>query len=176
MSSVGARLPDLVPGTEPPLGFDRRVLARVGQAGGPRQSRWVGRRARLLTGVASVAAAAALIFGSLGWFAGRTTAHRPPPATLTAHFLQGTRDVGEVYASGGNPPWLRMEVHGATGTEKVTCELLSTNGTVMRLGSFDLVGGSGSWGAPDGTGPTGVSGVRLVGSGGQVIATALFRA
>jgi anti-sigma-K factor RskA len=176
MTSVGARLLDLVPGTEPPLGFDRRVLARVGQTGGPRRRRWGGGRARLLAGMASVAAAAAVIFGSLGWFPGRTTTHRPTPATLTAHFFQGTRDVGEVYASGGNTPWLRMEVDGTTGTEKVTCELLATDGSVMRLGSFDLVRGSGSWGAPDGTDPTGISGVRLVGSGGQVIATALFRA
>ncbi len=32
MEVVSERLLDLVPGTEPPLGFDRRVLARV-QAG-----------------------------------------------------------------------------------------------------------------------------------------------
>ena len=29
MQSVGTQLLDLVPGTEPPLGFDRRVLSRV---------------------------------------------------------------------------------------------------------------------------------------------------
>jgi anti-sigma-K factor RskA len=181
VSTVGARLLDLVPGTEPPLGFDRRVLARVRprRRRGPwpagRTSRWVSGRSRVLAGVGSLAAAAAVIFGALGGFSGGTTVH-PTPTIVTAALVEGTRNVGDVYLTGDRSPWLHMEVHGATGADKVTCELLAKDGSMMRLGSFDLVGGSGSWGAPDRTSPAAVSGVRLVGSTGQVIATAVFRA
>jgi hypothetical protein len=68
-----------------------------------------------------------------------------------------------------------MTLHSTAGSEKVTCQLVGPNGVVATLGSFDLVGGSGSWGAPDRSGIAGVSGARLVSSDGQVVATAVFR-
>jgi hypothetical protein len=68
-----------------------------------------------------------------------------------------------------------MTVDGATGAERVTCELVGKDGSITRLGTFDLVGGSGSWGAPDRAGLTGMVEARLVGADGQVIATAVFR-
>jgi hypothetical protein len=183
MVGVGTRLLDLVPGTEPPLGFDRRVLARVRPTatGGPRRARGmqlVGRRPRLFTGVAAAAAAVALVFGSLGWFAGRTTTHTTNKAVLTAAFRQGNRSVGtvEVDAYAGRSPWVSMTVQGAGGSEKVTCELIGTNGSRTDLGSFDLVDGSGSWGAPDRAGLAGITGAQLVSSDGQVVATAVFHA
>ncbi len=188
MCGVATRLIELVPGTEPPLGFDRRVLARVqdlapssrsvwpfrrgeGRGGGSRS----GRRSRLIAAAAAVAAAAALIFGSVGWLMGRSDHHPTSKLILAAEFEQGGRDVGEVYAYRGTPPWLNMTVHDVRGDQKVTCELLGKDGSRTPLGSFDLVGGSGSWGAPDRWGLTGISGAWLVGSNGQVIATAIFR-
>jgi len=58
MSDVATRLIELVPGTEPPLGFDRRVLARVRDiTPAPWSKRLVPlrtRRARLLAAVAGV--------------------------------------------------------------------------------------------------------------------------
>ncbi len=109
MSGVATRLLELVPGTEPPLGFDRRVLARVRDlTPASRSVRWFGRgdrhggrRARLMVAVATVAAAAALVFGSLGWFMGRSnhgTSHR---VLIEAAFHQDGRDVGSVYVYRG---------------------------------------------------------------------------
>jgi len=193
MVAVGARLLDLVPGTEPPLGFDRRVLAKIregeldgeikpgwagrdrkGRRGAGRRPLAAGRPPHLFAGLAAAAAVVALVFGSLGWFAGRTSSHHGTHVMLTADFHQGTRDIGEIYTYGGSPPWMSMTVHGATGAEKVTCELVWNDGTVTRLGTFDLVSGSGSWSAPDKAGVTGVTGAQLVGPDGQVIATATF--
>ena len=65
-----------------------------------------------------------------------------------------------------------MTVHGVRGDQKVTCELVGQDGSRTPLGSFDLVGGSGSWGAPDPCGAHRHHGAWLVGSNGQVIATA----
>src|SRR5438270_10969976 len=50
MGETAGRLLDLVPGTEPPLGFDRRVMARVGQPARPDRVR---RRSRVGVGAAA---------------------------------------------------------------------------------------------------------------------------
>jgi hypothetical protein len=179
---VATRLVELVPGTEPPLGFDKRVLARVRDVPAGSRSHRFGRlrvgRARLLAGIAAVAAAAALVFGSVGWLMGHSahsssSSHRP---LADAAFHQDGRDVGEVYAYRDDPMWLTMTVHGVRGGPRVTCELVATDGRLTELGSFDLVDGMGSWGAPDPGGLAHIAGARLVDSRGQVLATATFPA
>jgi hypothetical protein len=179
MAGIGARLIELVPGTEPPLGFDRRVLARVQQTR-PHRGRArtvVGRRPCFSATLAAAAAAVALLFGTLGWMAGRNTHHSTNKVILTAAFNQDGRHVGnvEVYTSPGGSPWLTMTVQGAAGSAKVSCELIGTNGKLTTIGAFGLVDGSGSWGAPDPAGLAGVAGVQLVGTDNHlVVATATF--
>jgi Putative zinc-finger len=185
MSAVGARLLELVPGTEPPLGFDHRVLSRVRglEKGGSRTGRAArrGRRAfqrrpRLFLAVATAAAAAAVVFGTLGWMAGRTTGNGHGHTIMSVPMHEGSRDVGEVFAyrAYDGPIWVNLIVRSATGADRVTCQLIYHNGGVKGLGTFDLVGGSGTWGAPDWSGLSGVAGARLVGPDGQVLATATF--
>jgi hypothetical protein len=174
MAAIGTRLLELLPGTEPPLGFDERVLARVGvdsQTG--RRLLWR-RPTRLFAGLAAAVAAVVLVVGSLslGWFHGGSGSPADR-AALTADFLQGGRPVGEVYAY-ANPAWLDMTVTGVRGATKVTCELVGRDGMVTSVGSFDLVDGSGRWGAPDPGGFAGVTGARLVDRNGRVLATATF--
>ncbi len=183
LSSVASRLIELVPGTEPPLGFDRRVLARVRSTTPAlrpgRLLRLQSHRSRVVAGVATLVAAAALVFGPIGWLMGHSThsAHSASQRLLTeAAFHQGSRDVGEVYAYNDAPMWLTMTVHGVSGGPRVTCELVAADGRLIPLGSFDLVQGSGSWGAPDSAGLTGITGAQLVDSTGRVLATATFRA
>jgi hypothetical protein len=178
LSGVATRLIELVPGTEPPLGFDRRVMARVQNIKpslrSGRISRLQVRRPRLATGIAALVAAAAIVFGPIGWFMGHSS-HSSSPRRLTdAAFQQGSRNVGELDAYGDHPMWLTMTVHGVQGGPRVTCELVATGGKITPLGSFDLVDGSGSWGAPDPAGLAGVTGARLVDGNGHVLATATF--
>jgi hypothetical protein len=172
MSGVSTRLLELVPGTEPPLGFDQRVLARV-RRDRKLGRRWISRRPRLAAGLAAAVAAGVLVFGSLGWFEQGSTSH-PARTVLAADFIQGGRDVGDVYAT-QSPNWVSMTVRGAKGAEKVTCQLVERDGSITTLGSFDLVDGSGSWGAPDPSGFAGATGARLLDNTGKVIATATFR-
>ncbi|MGH9114818.1 MAG: hypothetical protein ACRDWW_03215, partial [Acidimicrobiales bacterium] len=126
-------------------------------------------------GIAAAAAAFAGIAGGLG-LAGSHPRSRPAPATLSlaAPFREGARTIGQVRAYGYDPPWLSMTVHDARASGPVTCELVGPGGTVVTLGTFDLVGGSGSWGAPDRAGLAGVTEARLVDSSGRVVATATF--
>ncbi len=182
MSSVATRLIELVPGTEPPLGFDRRVLARVRDITPvPWSKRLVPlrtRRARLLAAVAGVAAAVALVFGSIGWFMGHSANPSSQGLLTDAALHQGSRDVGEVYVyrDDDDPMWLKMTVHDVKGGPTVTCELVAADGRLTPLGSFDLVDGSGSWGAPDPVGMGGITGARLTDSHGRLIAIATFPA
>lgn len=171
MMAVGSRLLDLVPGTEPPLGFDRRALARVhGSRAAARAGTWR-RSSRLITALGA-AAAAAVIFAAVGWMAHGN--HTPKePAHLTAEFHQNGRAIGEVDAYGDHPLWVSMSLHGATTSGWVTCELVGRDGTI-RLGSFPLVGGGGTWSAPDPKGLQGVTQARLVDGQGHVVATADF--
>jgi hypothetical protein len=181
MSSVSSRLVELVPGTEPPLGFDERVLARVGADDKAGRRVFRRRTPRFFAGMAAGAAAAVaavaavvLLVGSLslGWFHGGTSRHGTG-ALLTADFVQNGRSVGEVDAY-GSPAWVDMTVTGLRGADKVTCQLVEKDGRITTVGSFDLVDGSGRWGAPDPGGFAGVAAARLVDRSGHVIATATF--
>ena len=166
MENVGTRLLELVPGTEPPLGFDRRVLARVSQPQNPLR-----RRYRMIVTVAAAAAiAVGATVGSMD--AGRST--HPTQHLLAAALMQGQRSVGEVDITAGSPPWVSMTVKntGATGT--ITCELIGTDGSVTVVGHFELYHGGGSWAARDNATSTGASGIRLVDGQGRVIAAANF--
>jgi hypothetical protein len=166
LSTVASRLFDLVPGTEPPLGFDQRVLRHVAGRRRPRRS-W-----RVMAGAA--AAAILLVFGTLGWFIGQGGSHPQSHVLLAAAFRQAGRTIGEVDLDRDGSPWVSMFIRHSDTSGTVTCQLVYRNGHVMPLGSFDVVGGNGSWSAPDTAGAAGVTGVRLVDNHGRTVATANF--
>lgn len=169
MLPVASQLLELIPGTEPPLGFDRRVLAQVGDSGGTRA--WMARRRPIAM---AVAAAAAVIFGVSGWLVGSgSSSHHEQRPLLAADFVRQGHDVGRIEAY-GNPLWLSVTVRGTGTSGPVTCEIVHQDGTITTMGSFDLVGGSGSWSTPDPSGMTGVMQAQLVDAGGHVVAVAHF--
>ena len=168
LAPVADRLLELVPGTEPPLGFDRRVLENVTPSPlrrlrslhpSPRQT------------IASVAAAAAIVFGTMGWMAGRGTTHHP--VRTAAQFVVNGHEIGEVETY-GHPSWLTVSVHGLDATGPVICQVVNKDGTVSTMGSFDLVKGSGSWSTPDPAGLSHAAEARLVDASGDVVAIARF--
>lgn len=161
---VGDRLLDLVPDAEPPLGFDRRVLSSVGSTRRRRPSRM-----RLILGAA---AAAAVIAGAGTAAATLTGTHHSPHTSELAGVLQdGGRTVGTVYV-GGNPSWISMTVNHLSMTGPISCQLVTGDGHITTVGSFQLVDGSGSWGAPEPSGTSHVTEARLVGPSGAVLARA----
>ena len=169
MLPVASQLLELIPGTEPPLGFDRRVLAEVAQPGGA--TRWAARRRPI---VMAAAAAAAVIFGVSGWLVGAGSSdHDRTHALVAADFVHQGHDVGniEVY---GKPLWLSVTVHGIGTSGMVTCQIVHKDGTVTTMGSFGLSGGSGTWATPDPVGMADVSQAQLVDTHGQVLAVARF--
>ena len=161
LTTVGDDLLALVPDAEPPLGFERRVLAAVRRPRRRATRTWV-------TAGAGVAAAAAAI--SLAVVHTGSGSHY-----VTAALRSDGRVIGSVRTE-GHPSWIWMNVDHSSLSGRVTCDLVESNGTVLEIGSFDVVDGSGSWGAPEPAATGRVVGAQLVASDGQVIATATFTA
>ncbi|HET6964573.1 MAG TPA: zf-HC2 domain-containing protein [Acidimicrobiales bacterium] len=176
---VGDQLLDLIPDAEPPLGLDQRVLSAVRPQPTARPARPARRPVRrpgqmrlLVTGAA---AAALIVIGAVTATTLSSPHHPAHPAELTAILREGNHNVGTIYV-GGHPTWISMAVDHLSVTGKVSCQLVYRDGTVTDIGTFDLVDGSGTWGAPDPAGAAQPSGARLVGPAGEVLATASFSA
>lgn len=180
LTLVGDGLLGLLPGTEPPVGFETRVTNRLTPSGPeprPRPSRR--RRLRL----AAAAAAAALACGFGGWAVGTAVdAGRAPTsqvqeqgALLEAALVQGDQAVGRIFAHPGSPGWVYMAVDLEQGGDAtVRCRLERADGTTVGVGSFTLKDGYGYWGAPADVDPATVTGAQLLAADGSVLATAQF--
>jgi hypothetical protein len=161
LSAVASRLVDLVPGTEPPLGFDRAVLVRVG----------LRRRNRAVAlAVAAAVLMAALLTGSLLTAVGGSH-HRVASSAPIGVFRDHGVAVGSLTVS-GRPSWVCVTVRGIGVSGPISCQLVEVDGSVETLGLFDLVHGSGSWAAPHVEGLREYRGARLVDRAGQIVATA----
>jgi hypothetical protein len=181
LTAVGDALLALVPGAEPPSGFESRVLARLPRsAGRSKRRRWTS---------AIAAGTAAVVFGTGGWLLGTviTTASPPAPATpvapaatalLAADLLAGNHPIGQLWAHPGPSPWIYVSVDTETAgrAETVTCLLIRRDGTTIDAGTFDVVRGYGHWATPIPVDPAQLRGVRLLSSRGAVVAAATFPA
>ena len=185
---TSGELLELLPASEPPPGFEVRVLERLGLAafgraivsqasrvGNLRQRRGrrprePGRRHRLL----AVAAAAVVVAGLGGWGLG---AGLPSagyvPLSSAALVSPGHRAVGEIFAYGGSQEWVYVSVDVGTGNGAVVCQLVGNDKHVTTVGSFTLTAGYGSWGSPDFADGS-LRGARLVAPDGTVLAIATF--
>ncbi|MGW2176553.1 hypothetical protein ACWCXX_00385 [Streptomyces sp. NPDC001732] len=181
LAAASDALLDLVPGSEPPAGFEDRVIERLGLAPvrrpAVRHSR--GRRIAL----AAAAAAAGLVIGAGGWVLGAYTGSPAPvapiaspvqPQLLTAPLVKGQQSLGQVYLYAGSWPWLYMSVNAGGHSGTVHCLVLRADGTAVQAGSFTLDHGYGYWGGPFPAGTVPVTGIRLVDAHGTVLATATF--
>ncbi|MEU8528228.1 MULTISPECIES: zf-HC2 domain-containing protein [Streptomyces] len=189
LTLVGDGLLGLLPGAEPPVGFETRVTNRLaparpeprgrpGPLGRPRPRR------RLRLAVAAAAAALACGFG--GWAVGTAVVGASAPSSqvqeqdglLEAALVSGHHEVGRIFAHPGTPGsqgWVYMSVDlEQAGNGTVHCRLVRADGTTVAVGSFALRDGYGYWGAPVSVDPATVTGARLLAEDGSVLATARF--
>jgi hypothetical protein len=163
----------VVPGSEPPRGFEARAMDGMETGWRPPGQRGLTRR-RYRAAVALAAAVIAVAM-TLGADISRG-GYLQAGAAVSAALRQGNRYVGAVVIHAGKPPWLEMAVTSLSARGPVTCEVVSSGGTVTDLGSFALVRGSGYWYANEPTATEGVTGVGLVDQQGDVLAWASFAA
>lgn len=192
LATTGEELLGLLPSSEPPPGFETRVMERLGLAGaGPglvrdlrekrlrragtaRPSGTVNRGTRRILAAAAVVVAVAV--GALGgWGLRGGASPSPKPALSTVALVSGDHEnVGQVFVYNGDPRWMYMSVDVDSGNETVICQLIGSDGRVTNVGSFRLNGGYGSWGSPSWVGDGAPVGARLVKPDGTVLASATF--
>ncbi|MFE7514442.1 anti-sigma factor family protein [Streptomyces sp. NPDC057540] len=202
LTAVGDGLLGLLPGAEPPVGFESRVVRAMApgavspapparHAAAPAAAR---RRIRVRRfRIAAAGVAAALAFGFGGWAVGTVVEGAPAvvapaPRVLEAALVSpdgsgggGGREVGRIYAhpadaTGGNG-WVYMSVDlggGRTADGPVRCVLVRADGSAVPLGSFSVRAGYGYWGAPTSVDPATLRGARLLAADGTLLATAHF--
>jgi hypothetical protein len=130
LAVLGDRLTGLPAGVEPPLGFDGRVMRRLGFR---RRRRWL---------AAAVVGAVLLVVG--GW-ALRALVY--DELTSTTIMSEG-HQVGEVFTYTDHRPWVYVELTALPESGTVYCQLILADGRLIDVGSFPVTAGVGAWGGP----------------------------
>ncbi|WP_460060939.1 hypothetical protein [Streptomyces sp. YKOK-I1] len=182
LTSAADELIHLIPGREPPVGFETRVLQRIGIP--PRHRRRTPRQ-RFALGLAACAAAAALTAG--GWAIGVTTVPSPsaagPDRLLSADLTSRSRDVGQVFAHTNRPQWIYMSVDTddlpaparTAPHTTLTCQIERADGSTTTIGTFSPTTGYAQWGTPYPDGSAPVTEVHLLAADHSVVASATLR-
>ncbi|MFF4401075.1 zf-HC2 domain-containing protein [Streptomyces sp. NPDC001480] len=198
LTLVGDGLIGLLPGNEPPVGFETRVAQALTPGTPVHEGRPHARessvpprrrRRRVRLRIASAAAALVVAVGFGGWAVGTAiedvaagpAATSPGSGTemlsgdLTSAAV-GRKPAGEVYAHAGPQGWVYMTIDlagaGKPYSGKAFCLLVHRDGTTVPVGALTLHGGKGSWGSPASVDPRTLTGARVTTSDGTVLATA----
>jgi hypothetical protein len=199
LTATGEGLLGLLPNVEPPAGFEARVMDRLGlaapapspasQSGWTRRLAFLGRKSahpaqagqarpagRTRRALALAAVTLAVVAAGLGGWGLRPGTPAPAGAPLSSATLLSAshQAAGKVFLYEGSSPWLYMSVYIPAGNGTVICQVESGDGHITTVGSFRLTGGRGYWGNPVPTNQGPLTGARLVGPGGTVLATASF--
>lgn len=174
LSVVSDALLQLAPRIQPPVGFELRLAERLRAPESRRP-----RRARRL-GVLCAAAVFLVVLGfSLGALVtpgGGAGRGRSETANLTAANLTSHGHVlGEVMISAGQPAWVFMTINGSAWPRTVRCDLTLAGGRVETIGSFQLSGEYGAWGAPLTSAARQVRSARIIAPDGTILASAQVR-
>jgi hypothetical protein len=197
LTATGEGLLGLLPNVEPPAGFEARVMDRLGMSvpapspasrtsrlaflgrrparpAPPGQARPAGRTRRAL---ALAAVTLAVVAAGLGGWGLRPGTPAPAGAPLSSATLLSAshQAAGKIFVYEGSPRWLYMSVNMPAGNGTVICQVESGDGHITTIGSFRLTDGLGYWGNPVPATQGSLTGARLVGPGGTVLATASFR-
>jgi hypothetical protein len=199
LTATGEGLLGLLPSAEPPAGFEARVMDQLGLAApapspaskpgwisrmsllgrkparqaATGQPRPAGRTRRML---ALAAVALAVVAAGLGGWGLRPGTSAPAGTPLSSATLLSAshQAAGKIFLYEGSSRWLYMSVNMPSGNGTVICEVESGDGHFTTVGSFQLTDGRGYWGSPVPPTQGSLTGARLVGPGGTVLATASF--
>jgi len=165
LSVVGDRLVALVPGAEPPVGFEQRVLDRLGIA---RRRRW---RRRWL---AAAAVLVAIGLAAAGWTLRGALVDRDVRDFASATITSDGHPVGEVFAYSDLRSWLYVELSSPRATGTVSCQVRLGDGRTMTVGTFPVSAGSGQWAVPAPIMGERLVEVRILAEDGSLLGTATF--
>lgn len=152
----------LVPETEPPAGFESRVLEKIGRR---RPNRlWLGAIAAVLILVLATAAAVAVL-------SRRSPSNQTTAVVATMRSTAGT-DVGRAIVTNESDAWLYMSATSGEVKGKMACDLVLKDGSVMRLGEFNAEDGSAEWDGSTHVPKSRIREIRVTDAGGTVVGSA----
>jgi Putative zinc-finger len=168
------------PDMEPPLGFEVRLFERMGVTDVvPRRGLRRLRPSRWVPAVVGVAAAAlALGIGLSVTSSPNQSQNRsatPAPTShqaVTAALVSDGKTVGHVMTFGGDKPWMSMMLDDSSAHGTVRCVVVTEDGKVHTVGTFESHEGYGAWMAPLHVNPATVRTAEVESPSGTVIATA----
>ena len=178
LSRVADSVVQAAPDVEPSVGFEVRLLERMGVAARPshpgrlrkiRPAYWVS---------ATVAAAAAALALGLGLSLSGSSpsptvsAGRTQPRVLAADLVRNGQTVGRVSAFSGTKPWMSMMLDDSRARGTVTCVVVTDDGLSHHVGTFVLRGGYGAWAAPLTVEPSHIRSAEVVSPSGTILASA----
>ena len=148
-----------------------RKPARVAATGPTGPARPPGRTRRAL---ALAAVTLAVVAAGLGGWGLRPGTPAPAGAPLSSATLLSAshQAAGKVFLYQGSSRWLYMSVDIPSRNGTVICEVESGNGHITTVGSFRVTDGRGYWGSPVPATQGPLTGARLVGPDGSVLASA----
>jgi hypothetical protein len=177
MAELADSLLLLGPQTEPPAGFETRLLRRTEGAALP-LGRRVRRRLALLVASGVVLAGGAGV--GVGWALAGGSDLAPSVQAAGGRQLavailnaQGAK-VGQAFLYSGRPSWIFMSVDPDHMPSWVSCELRTTGGKVVEVGAFTVSGPYRSWGSTVNVSPGQVRAVLLVDAAHHTVATGVF--
>jgi Putative zinc-finger len=186
LSLAADMLLEAAPTVEPPLGFEVRLMERLGTGRATTRARRRQSRFWLSTPVAACLVAVMLFalvgagFAS-GWLS-RGSPHQVASGfgtdsgghLRTESLVSGSRTIGEATVYTGTTSWLYMSVDGGPSSGTATCEVQLTDGSTRMLGTFWINSGYGAWVAPIASGMAPIQTASLI-TDGTVLASARFR-
>ena len=175
LSRVADTVVQAAPDVEPPMGFEVRLLERMGVADVPRRRH----RLRPSVWVPAVAAVAAVAAAALALGLGLSVSSPAPTVdaqhakgTVSANLVENGETVGHVVAFGGAHPWISMMLADSAANGTVQCIVVTDDGTTHHVGTFVAREGYGAWIAPLHVKPEDVRSAEIESPSGTVIATA----
>jgi hypothetical protein len=184
LSAAADELLHLAPATEPPVGFELRLLQRI------RSGR---RRRRARRPLALVAAAAAVVLFAGGVLAGHALSPGGPGPVprgagsgraavggaawadsdlLASPLVASGHAVGQVMVYAGNPTWVFMYMDDPSWHGPLRCQVVEQGEPARTLGEFWLSAGKGAWAASVQEPAGRLSEARVVDARGTVLAVA----
>jgi hypothetical protein len=169
------------PDMEPPLGFEVRLFERMGvtdaaprrrRGRGLRPSRWV----PAVVGVAAAALALGIGLSVTSSSPNQNHAAAPTPTSshqvVTAALVSDGKTVGHVMTFDGDKPWMSMMLDDSSARGTVRCVVVTEDGKVHTVGTFESHEGYGAWMAPLHVNPATVRTAEVESPSRTVIATA----
>ena len=180
LSLAADSLLEVVPAIEPPLGFEVRLMERLGvgreRPGQSVRRQWFVRRASwamacllLLVAVGAGVGTGWLVRGGQPPLTVQSAFRyrRPEVASQTASLLSAGRKIGDVTVYSGRTTWLFMSLEDGSWSGKATCQVRLAGGKTELLGTFWLENGYGAWGVTLAPGTGHIRSASVLSEGGR---------